>query len=113
MTLSIPEYLITLMAIAGVDVLMFLYLWERRKLNVKALILAVTLFAVVTLPLELLFFNGKVWIFGEEYMTHWWFLGLPFEEYLFYPIMVPFIMLILKVVETGLTRKPESPPSDR
>lgn len=100
MSLPIPEYLFTLIAIAGVNVLMVLHLRERKKLNIKAFVLTVLLFTVVTLPLELIFFNEKVWIFGKDYMTSWWFLGLPLEEYLFYPIMVPFIILIFKVVET-------------
>jgi lycopene cyclase domain-containing protein len=105
MTILIPEYLLSLLAIACVNVAMIFYLRERKKLHARALVLAVALFTIIILPLELLFFNEKVWTFGKEYVTPWWFLGLPLEEYLFYVIMVPFMMLMLKVVETFWTER--------
>lgn len=58
------------------------------------------MFAAYGILVEIFFFNNAIWSFGEEYMVGWWLWGMPFEEYLFYVVMIPFFMLLPDIIQT-------------
>lgn len=100
-----PIFFFFLILGAVITVMMGVYAHRRVQIHFKSIAIATAAFFVYGLPLELLFFNNKVWTFGHEYSLGLWLYGMPIEEYLFYLIMIPYFMILPRFFEALMKKK--------
>ena len=73
-----------LLAFVLPSVLLGYYLWRKKALPIKSILVATLIFAIFAIPIDIYMTSQGVWTFGFEHTIGIWFFGMPLEEYLFY-----------------------------
>lgn len=80
------------------NIIMIHYLRKKGRLDHRSIIMMTLVFAVIFIPIDMYFVAKGVWAFGSDYMLGVYWLGMPFEEYLFYFTVIPFVALFTEVI---------------